>query len=226
MPANDPKLEIDGEEAHHAVRVKRLAVGDSVMVMDGAGRTLTGPITGIDKDRRSNEWKLLIAPVAGIVVHPKPQSELHVFAAAPKGDRLDEMIDGLSQVGATRWCPLLTRRAVVDPRPTKLERLDRIAIEAMKQCGRAWKLLIGGAVPLQSLLMGPSTIVADASGQPCSTLPNAPNGPRMLVVGPEGGFSPEELDNLRKAGCSIANFGPHILRIETAAVVAAAHLCR
>ena len=223
--AASPGLEIVGEEAKHAVRVKRLAVGDPVILMDGRGRTLEGPISEIAKDRRSGEWTLRVSTAAGIEVHPKPAREVHVVAAAPQGDRLDEMIDGLSQVGATRWCPLLCRRAVVDPRPTKFDRLDRIATEAMKQCGRSWKLEIGDAVALKNIRTGPSTVVADASGEPCGLLP-AGVGPLLLVVGPEGGFAPEELELLRRSGCTISRFGPHILRIETAAIVAAAHLCR
>ena len=214
-------VEIGGEEAHHAVRVKRLEVGDSLVLIDGKGRKLEGPIAAIDKEKRSGQWKISVSAAAGISVEARAEPEIVVFASAPKGDRLDEMIDGLSQVGVARWHPLMTKRTVVDPRPTKLDRLQRIAMEAMKQCGRTWVLEIGEATAISRVTRGARTVVADGTGQgKIGPIPGA--GTLSLLIGPEGGFAPEELEGLRAGGCQIVKFGTHIMRVETAAVVAAA----
>ena len=73
-------------------------------------------------------------------LEPAPKPRVTVLASAPKGDRLEAMIDGLSQVGASAYAPLASERTIVEPRQGKLDRLTRIAIESMKQCGRAWML--------------------------------------------------------------------------------------
>jgi len=215
-------IDISGDEAHHAVRVKRLEVGDVLTLVDGKGRTLEGPISGVTKDRRTDGWRITIDASAGIRSVARPASILTVFAAAPKGDRLDEMIDGLSQVGVAKWHPLLSKRSVVDPRPTKLDRLQRVALESMKQCGRAWVLEIGEPVAITRVPMGRDTVVADGSGGPFTPGSIPSSGPSSLLIGPEGGLAPEELAALRAAGCVVLAFGPHIMRVETAAVVAAA----
>jgi len=224
LHAGHPTVRVTGDEAHHAVRVKRLESGDPVTLLDGRGRMLSGPITSIDKDRQTGEWTLTIDGGGGVQLQPRPTHPVLVFAPAPKGDRLAEMIDGLSQVGASAWHHLQTERTVTDPRPTKVDRLERIAFEAMKQCGRAWMLELGESCELARIPLGPATIVADDTGGSLSDLPLPAEGPVRLLVGPEGGFSPDELERLRRGGCGIARLGPHILRIETAAIVGAARV--
>ena len=143
---------------------------------------------------------------------------VHVHSATPKGGRVDEMIDALSQVGAAAWSPLRTARGVVDPRDTKMERLERIAIEASKQCGRAWKLELGAAKSLDDVLhLGGRVLVADASGQEYED--RGRTDEIHLLVGPEGGWTVEEIEAMRRAGTAVVRFGPHVMRIETAAVV-------
>jgi 16S rRNA (uracil1498-N3)-methyltransferase len=214
---------IDGEEAHHALRTKRLAEGDLLEILDGKGKVARVRIVATDRLRKG-AWAMRVE-IKSVAVHPPQHPHLAVFSGVPKGPRLDVLIEGLSQAGAARWSPLAVRRSVVDPRPTKLDRLGRVAIESGKQCGRAWTMSIGSRMTLPVVLSTEDSsnetqraiVLADASGGTYE-----PSGATSiaLVVGPEGGFEPSEIEAARAAGARIARFGPHIMRIETAATVA------
>jgi 16S rRNA (uracil1498-N3)-methyltransferase len=215
-PLYTGELAITGEEAQHAARVKRVTPGDTVRVLDGHGHFAAAAVLRTGKSSRG-EWQIVVR-VDHVQEAPRTAPRLEVLTAAPKGARLSDLIDGLSQVGAASWSLLRTRRAEVDPRPGKLERLDRTALEACKQCGRAWRLEIGEDVAFADAVRASGTILADSSGGPYART----GSPVVrLLIGPEGGWAPEELVAARSAGIRIARFGPHVMRIETAAVVAA-----
>ncbi len=220
---------IQGEEAHHALRTKRLAQGDPLEIFDGIGTVARAHIAAIERPRK-NEWAMHLQ-VEAHTTHPKPTPALAVHSGVPKGPRLDTLIEGLSQAGAAHWSPLLVRRSIVDPRPAKLHRLARVAIESAKQAHRPWTLTIGSRVTLAQALaqaleqalaqalekQGTSIVLADASGAPY--LPTGADA-ITLLVGPEGGFDPTEIETARDAGAQIACFGAHTMRIETAAPIA------
>lgn len=150
---------------------------------------------------------------------------VRVFCAAPKGERVDWMVDQMSQAGAASWTPILTARTVVEPRSEKLDRLGRIAFESMKQSGRAWVMDIGGMMEISDAVayceaQGLAVIVAEAGG--------GKDAPRHeaygVFIGPEGGWTGEELGFLREAATrtngAVVTLSPHVMRIETAAVAA------
>jgi 16S rRNA (uracil1498-N3)-methyltransferase len=216
------ELAVVGEEAHHAVRVRRLGTGARVEVLDGRGSVGAGVIAGMAKGRGGWELRLEVESVSAVLpVVPR----VEVFCPRPKGARLSEMIDGLSQVGAAKWSPLETALSVSAPsvKGGRAERVERIAREASKQCGRAWLMEVGEGVSFADLLTMRAPVgeivLADVSGNPYE-----PTGSEMvrLLVGPEGGWREDELARARAAGVHIARFGPHVMRIETAAVVGAA----
>lgn len=212
------EITIEGDEAHHALRVKRLVVGDDLGFADGKGARATAKITSTAKTR--DGWVVRAQP-AQVLHVPRQRPEVTVLASAPKGDHLGAMIDGLAQVGVRAWAPLLSRRTIVDPREHKLERLERVAIEALKQCAGAWLLEIHPSVRFADSLSMPGVILADASGEPwCGPAPEK----ATLLVGPEGGWTPEELGAARGAGVRVARFGNLTMRTEVAAVVAGAFL--
>ncbi len=209
---------IHGDEAKHAARVKRLGPGDTVQLLDGAGTVALGAIQQRDTSVKENGWVLPV--LVQRVEHAEPvRPAVHLLTATPKGAHLDEMIDAVSQAGATSWAPLGTTRGVVDPGETKLARIHRLAVEASKQCGRPWLLRTETGQSFAEALTwkeGP-IVVADASGEPY-----APTGAAeiRLLIGPEGGWTEQELAKARDSGARVCCFGPHAMRIETAAVVA------
>lgn len=217
---------LDGEEAHHAVRVKRLVVGDSVELRDGVGGTAVAKIVAISKTTKAGGWSVLLE-IAERECVPQPRPLIEVYSAVPKGDHLETMIDMLSQIGVAAWHPLVCDRSVVDPRPGKLERLRRIATESMKQCGRAWTMRIGDEASVSAALAGGLTLVADATGvsvdEPVLREAAMASAVRLLV-GPEGGWSEREISVFRDAGVRHVSLAAHVLRIETAAVAGAAIL--
>jgi 16S rRNA (uracil1498-N3)-methyltransferase len=234
LPSEPQTLAIEGDEAAHALRVKRVRSGEHVELLDGRGHVAAGVVLDprdaapgaaafLPPRRRGEEAPLLVRIESVRAVEPL-RPRLEVLTAAPKGPRLADLIDQLAQAGAASWAPLSTARSVVDPREARLERLVRVAREAGKQCGRAWTLGIGPPADLPAALAhapGLMAVVADASGEPWRHHAAVESYTVRLLVGPEGGWTPEELDRARAAGATIARFGPHTMRIETAAVVAA-----
>lgn len=213
-------IRILGDEAQHAIRVKRLELGQRLAVLNGRGLVVIGRVASTGKER--GDWVMDVA-VDAIETEPRTTPRIEVRSAVPKGPRLADLVDQLAQAGADAWGPLDTIRAAAEPRESKLERLERVAHEASKQSGRAWTMDILPPMPFADALRpsdaAPRVILADASGPPY-----AATGAKALrlLVGPEGGWDPRELAAAHDAGCTIASFGPHVLRIETAAVVACA----
>lgn len=213
-------LTIQGEEAKHAIRVKRLQPQQQVVLFDAAGTVAHGEVEEARRD--------LVVRVthAGQAAPLAPAIDL--ITATPKGPRLDKMIDQLAQAGVRSWTPMNTRLGVVDPRETKLDRMERIALESAKQAGRAWAMTIREKVEFKQAIAASGaepgvTLVCDGSGErldPGRLTSNIVAGVRIFI-GPEGGFAPDELDLARQSGAMIIGLGPTILRIETAAVIAA-----
>jgi len=215
----DQTCRIEGDEAHHAVRVKRVREGDTVGLLDGAGTIAEALIDRVETTKRNSAIDLRLLRVRR---RPPERPAVHVLSAAPKGGSLEQMIDQLSQVGAASWAPLRTERGERDPR--SLDRLHRATIESAKQCGRAHLLEIRPAVDLDAALLLPAPVlVADAAGH---AHPQGPLDEVTVLVGPEGGWSDDERTRIAASPARLTRFGPHVLRIETAAVVAAAILMK
>jgi len=219
------EIAIEGEQARHAVRVRRMEPGERLVLMDGAGGLADAVVEGSDKNGPQASWRLLTR-VIQYHRHPPPDPAVHVLCPAPKGDLLETMIDQLSQVGAASWRPLDTQRSEREPRPGKVERLTRIAHEAAKQCGRPWFLGLESGIPFDAAIRLPNAVLADADGQPATDVlsrlaAGSLAGGIHVLVGPEGGFSDAERSLARESGLARVSLGPHVLRIGTAAVVAA-----
>lgn len=211
---------LDAQEAHHARRVLRLELGQEVEVFDGRGLVGRG---------RLESWAQG-AQVRLTALRQVPRSvpTLELAVAIPKGPRADDMVNQLSQLGVDRLIPLRTSRSVVDPRPQKLEKFARAAIESAKQSGRAYLMLVEPQATLAQVLAGNSSqelrlIAAPGASSPAALGERLRGAQRLLIlIGPEGGWTAEELELARIAGCQPWALGPHILRIETAALAAAA----
>lgn len=214
----DGLITVRGEEAHHALRSKRLAVGDPLELLDGRGTVYEATIEHTAKIGKG-DWAIE-ARLGKTTQTPPITPHLEVLTGVPKGPRLEQLIEGLSQTAAAAWAPLRSARSVVHPRDGKLNRLERTAAESAKQCGRAWVLNIQPETTFSSALktgQNAKLVLADATGDPYE-----PSGATeiRLLIGPEGGWSQDELQAAHAADAQIASFGHHAMRIETAATVA------
>jgi len=212
-------VRITGDEAKHAVKVKRLEPGERIELLTGFGLIAEASMVGAEKLGKKDGWAVDVR-VEAVRRAPPIYPQIDVRSAVPKGPRLEEMVDQLSQVGAASWGPLRSERSVVNPREGKLERLERVCQESAKQCGRAWLLQVQPSLSFKQLLDAPGpVVVADASGEPYKPMRTQ----RLtLAVGPEGGWSSAELELLRRSGARITRFGSHTMRVETAAAAACA----
>ncbi len=208
---------LDGPEAHHLAKVMRLPVGERVALFNGVGIVATADITAIGK-------RHVTLTVCERQTFPPPPS-LTLAVAVPKGDRFDWLVEKATELGVARLIPLRTTRGVVDPRDTKLDRLRQLIIEACKQSRRPWLMELAPVQDFSSLLTTPSPLLlADPSGviwreewQRVSVHEDT-----IIAIGPEGGWTEEELAAATVAGVKRIALGDNILRIETAAIAVAA----
>ena len=215
------------DEAKHAAKVLRLKPGDRVCAMDGAGGRWDAEIARVD----GGEVALRLD--TALPSNEAPVS-VTVYQGVPKADKLDFITQKLTELGAAALCPVKMDRCVVrlDDRDgvKRQERLSRIAAEAAKQCRRGRPLEVSPPVDWRAaiermrahdLLLLPWE---EASGRRMkdvrATYPDAVN--IGIVIGSEGGISPEEVSALEAVGAQTITLGPRILRTETASIAAAA----
>ncbi|AGA25920.1 RsmE family RNA methyltransferase [Singulisphaera acidiphila] len=212
---------LEGDEARHLLRVRRLGLRDQVELFDGRGYATCAEVTAVGRDRVE-----LTAVGTALADRPLP-CRLTLATAVPKGERFDWLIEKATELGVTRLVPIITERSVVDPRDAKLERLRRRVVEASKQCGRNRLMEVERPTPWSTLLKSVEDdvrLMAHPNGSPRGRWPRSRNGQGAsvtLAVGPEGGFSDVEVDEAQASGWSIVGLGPTILRIETAGLVGA-----
>ncbi len=218
---------LSGPEAHHLATVRRLGPGDRVVLFNGDGRDY--PAEVVAADRKRAVLTVLRAETADREL-PFP---LHVAAAMPKGDRGDFLVEKLTELGVSRFTPLATERTVVQPKESRLDRLQHAVVEASKQCGRSvlmrvdpltrWPALLAAPdlPPVRVLLHPPDP---GAAARHLSDLPREAvrSGGAVFAVGPEGGFADAEVSAAEAAGWVPVSLGPRVLRVETAALAAAA----
>lgn len=212
-----------GGEAHHLSRVMRAQVGDEVVLFDGSGAEFDGRIVRISKsavELRIEERR---------EVDRELPFRLSLAVALPKGDRQRWLVEKAVELGVFRLVPLVTTRGVADGRAA-IERLQRGVIEASKQCGRnrlmeiasprAWSDLAldyGGRSALR-LFAHP---LGDANANSFEGRLAKIDGEVLIAVGPEGGWTDGEVEIARQNDWQFVDFGPRILRVETAAIALA-----
>lgn len=213
------KIELDEEESHHAAHVLRLRPGDEVSLFDGRGRAHRGQVVETSGERVTIE-------VGAALRSNESPLRLSVAVAVPKGDTMSLVVQKLTELGVSRIRPLVAERsdatrAAIDAR---VERWQRVAVEAAKQCGRSAIPELSPALSLEELLdsQSPDKLwIAHPDAAPLTPERIGGDRPPALVVGPEGGWSPQELE--LTSGPSVERFGlgPRTLRVETAAIAAA-----
>lgn len=213
--------ELGGSEAHHLINVLRAKLGEEIEVFDGAGRVAPATIVKLNRSTATLE-------LGAISQTTSPERETVIASAVPKGDRFEWMVEKLTELGITRLVPLATARSSVDPRDSKLDRLRAASIAACKQSGRNHLLAISSVTPyrdfLQSIAGSVAQLYLGSALTSTSTISIGHNMKIVFLIGPEGGFTPAEIEAATAVGAVPVSLGPYILRTETAAIAAAARL--
>ncbi len=218
------EITITGDDVVHITRVLRLGEGDEIIVCDSEGYDCLCQVVRTSKDEvaakvQSREKKSAEANI-----------DITLYQGVPKGDKLDTVVQKCVELGAVRIVPVAMKRcvAVIKDPAKKTQRLQKIAHEAAKQCGRA-------RLPKVESVMSFADALSDASGADLRLLPyeaekmsSIKNVLRQshdvknvsIFIGPEGGFDPSEVELAKDSGFSVVSMGPRILRTETAPLAA------
>ena len=215
--------------AHHLGGVLRARPGERVLLLDGCGRQLEAAV--VEASRR----EVRLEACGTVRTLPRTGPSVTLFQCVAKATHMEWLVEKAVELGAEELVPVVSRNCVV--RPTLGERVarwDRIADAALEQCGAAWRMRIAPALgwtqALERIRAFDGTVIACAlpPGTPplrdVLAAPDAKAARYALVVGPEGDFADEELEQLRDAGAHFAGLGPTVLRTDTATTAALACL--
>ena len=223
----DKTLVLDGREAHHALHVLRVRAGERVVVLDGAGQELL-----CEAKEPGEELRLTVAQRNSV---PPLPYKITLFQAIPKGKIMEGIVQKAVELGAHRIVPLLSDRVVTqldeESGPSRAEKWRLTAIEALKQCGSAWLPRIETPITPKAALAQGERYELPLIG----SLQNDSRHPReyftrfqteqgrmprsvCVWIGPEGDFTPAEMNSAKSAGMLPITLGRLVLRSETAAV--------
>jgi 16S rRNA (uracil1498-N3)-methyltransferase len=218
---------LEGDEAQHLARVMRAEVGDEVVLFDGSGAEFVGRITGIGRNRVELEVR------ERREIDRELRIRLTLAVTLPRGERQRWLVEKATELGAAVLVPLITERGVARPGDHAIERLRRAVIEASKQCGRNRLMRISPPIEVcQYVTAAPREAVrwiahpSDGNHSARSIaerLGAAREATHVIAaIGPEGGFTPREVEAALSAGWEPIDLGRRTLRVETAATTIAA----
>lgn len=216
-------IRLGAAQTRHLMQVLRISRGDELEMFDSQGNKASGVVERCDGDQM---W----VRVSGPMTQNQPRAcRWTVAAAVPKGPRADWMIEKLSELGTRRFIPLQTEHSVVHPQgEQKLRRWERLAVQSAQQSRRDGVMTIAPMMSVSEAMVEEGVVmwVLSTRGASMSLLEAVQRPPAAvrLFIGPEGGWSQGELDAFEAAGATLARLGRNILRVETAAVAAAAIL--
>jgi 16S rRNA (uracil1498-N3)-methyltransferase len=213
---------LDDDEAHHARHVLRLGVGADVRVFDGRGHEWSGRVAAVSRHEVRLSLDHAVAPVA------EPGVAVTLGIGALKGDQMDAVVRDATMLGVASIVPLFTDHVAVAKHrhgPASTARWQRVAVASAKQCQRAVVPEIAAMTPLAEVLArGTARVIMCAepqiSGAEAMSVIGARVSPTLLLVGPEGGWSVDEIRAGTDAGAVFVHLGPRTLRAETAPCVA------
>ena len=205
---------IDGQDARHLAGALRITVGERLTLCDGAGTDYPGTVT------------------AALPTTAEPSLQVTLYMGLPKADKMEWVIQKAVELGVAVVVPVTTARSIVrmDAKDgeKKRQRWQRIAAEAAGQSGRGRIPTVEAPITFRQALTRweqESTLLCyEGGGAPIGQLVSPADTALSLVVGPEGGFDPAEVEAVTRVGGRIATLGPRILRCETAPLAALAVL--
>jgi 16S rRNA (uracil1498-N3)-methyltransferase len=223
---------VDGDAHRHLARVLRARAGDALTLFDGQGREIDAVVASVERDRTTltlGAPRLAAVPGGARIV---------LLQSLARGERMDWIIQKTTELGVAKIVPVAAERSVARLAAGEAEarraRWEKIAREAARQCGRAEVPVIAPAAALtDALAISRRDDLEDAGGvglalwegsrgRPLRAALTPPPLTVALLVGPEGGFTGEEIATAQAAGFDIVGLGARILRVETAALVAVA----
>jgi 16S rRNA (uracil1498-N3)-methyltransferase len=217
LPAGDT-LVLDGPEGHHAATVARLRVGEALLLGDGCGTLVRSRVTAVGKGT-------LTLALGERIVEPEPAPRLVVAQGIAKGDRGELAVQAMTEVGVDAIVPWAAARSVArwtSPRP--YERWVATAREAAKQARRARIPAVEPMATTRDLTGRVTFVLHEEAATPLTSVELPAATEITLVVGPEGGITPEERQAFETAGAQAVRLGPHVLRTSTAGPAAVAVL--
>lgn len=218
-------IRVRGSEQHHLRNVLRITPGEIIRIIDGQGNVYTAEILDTPTNRSAS-----IARIQTHAFHAIPSPTLALFQGLPKNDKMEIILQKTTELGVTQIVPLHSERTLQKPSQNRYERWHRVVISATKQCKRAWLPELCNTQQFEAslaelkkfslrLLLSPHTEEQHIKAVLRETPdPNA----IALFVGPEGGFSDQEVTAAVESGCVPVTLGRNILRTETAAITAVA----
>ncbi len=224
----DKAFIIEDEQFHYLSNVRRFSVGDEINIFDGMGNSYKARIDNIDKKS-----------MKGTIISSKtlmlPDKKISLYTAIPKGERFDWLIEKASEIGVSKIVPVIYLRSVVkDLSENKIERYKKISISASSQSWRADIMPIDKPVKFNAAAEKVSTekdilnVLPWESEEEKNILSLLNENKDVkninIFIGPEGGFDKTEIDVALKNGFKTVTLGKNILRVETAAIVAASIL--
>jgi 16S rRNA (uracil1498-N3)-methyltransferase len=214
-------LLLTGDEARHAAGARRLHAGDTLWLFDGHGGVARAALQRVAARGRALELR-----IEERRTEPPPRPAIHLACALPKGDRQQVLLDMATQLGMTRFTPLDCARSVVKPGANSPARWNKICLESCKQSRRLHLPAIATSstpadVARRAAAEGSQAWLAHPAVQAASlaaAIHQRANNGVTLLVGPEGGFTEAETEQVVAAGARPLTLGDSILRIETAAI--------
>ncbi len=222
------RITLPAAEAHHAAAVMRMSAGDRVVVVDGCGTGYRGEIRTISK--KSVE----IAIVAEVRNFGECATRVTFAGGLSAGEKFDTVVEKGTELGVKRFVPVISEKSKVkldDPAraAARRNRLEKVALAAMKQCRRSYRPEIATPLTLRQFLDESNrddlnlAFLPGEKSKPLESVKFEPNVGRVsILVGPESGFSGPEAERILAAGFTPVTLGPRILRTETAGPVAIA----
>ena len=226
------KLLLRGDEAHHALRALRLRTGEQLMATDLEGTCYRCELESSSDGNRKEQTASCIIIDIFPEYHESARSIILAQAILQQSSRFEEIIEKATELGITGFIPLITTRT--EKRQVNEGRINRIIREATKQVSRARmpsfsEPMIFDAIMTHAIQKGRSVIVLHESAEQDDHLSKVLSGmsdmPITIFIGPEGGFTEDEIGKAKQHGAAIASLGPRRLRAETAAIAAVSLTC-
>ena len=214
---------ITGEDAGHIAKSLRMTAGEATTLCDGRGLEAQGVIVSLSPDAVSVRLGEAAACAA------EPQTKVSLYLAMPKGDKTELVVQKAVELGTVEIVLFLSSRCISRPKgedaAKKVQRLQKIAVEAAKQCGRGILPVVRGVLSFAQALQEMQQfdhcfVLYEGLCEPLRRQLPQRGATLALLVGSEGGFSPEEISQADGCGVRAASLGKRILRCETAPIAA------